>query len=159
MKMKPPVEKNEYYYVTFEDLTHEGAGVAKVQGFPIFVPNALPEEKAQIKVTRVKKGFAFGRLIELKEESPHRTDAPCPIYKQCGGCQLQHMTYEGQLLFKQKQVKDVLERIGKLDLSNVTVHQTLGMEDPWNYRNKAQVLAGRRTGRRTRRGILSAKKP
>lgn len=146
MKMKPPVEKNEYYDVTFEDLTHEGAGVAKVQGFPIFVPNALPEEKAQIKVTRVKKGFAFGRLIELKEESPHRTDAPCPIYKQCGGCQLQHMTYEGQLLFKQKQVKDVLERIGKLDLSNVTVHPTLGMEDPWNYRNKAQVPVGEREG-------------
>ncbi|MBW8585566.1 MULTISPECIES: 23S rRNA (uracil(1939)-C(5))-methyltransferase RlmD [Bacillus] len=146
MKMKPPIEKNEYYDVTFEDLTHEGAGVAKVQGFPIFVPNALPEEKAQIKVTRVKKGFAFGRLIELKEESPHRTDAPCPIYKQCGGCQLQHMTYEGQLLFKQKQVKDVLERIGKLDLSNVTVHPTLGMEDPWNYRNKAQVPVGEREG-------------
>ncbi|KAF1677301.1 MULTISPECIES: 23S rRNA (uracil(1939)-C(5))-methyltransferase RlmD [Bacillus] len=146
MKMKPPVEKNEYYDVIFEDLTHEGAGVAKVQGFPIFVPNALPEEKAQIKVTRVKKGFAFGRLIELKEESPHRTDAPCPIYKQCGGCQLQHMTYEGQLLFKQKQVKDVLERIGKLDLSNVTVHPTLGMEDPWNYRNKAQVPVGEREG-------------
>ncbi|WP_342007448.1 23S rRNA (uracil(1939)-C(5))-methyltransferase RlmD [Bacillus sp. YBsi01] len=146
MKMKPPIEKNEYYDVTFEDLTHEGAGVAKVEGFPIFVPNALPEEKAQIKVTRVKKGFAFGRLIELKEESPHRTDAPCPIYKQCGGCQLQHMTYEGQLLFKQKQVKDVLERIGKLDLSKVTVHPTLGMEDPWNYRNKAQVPVGEREG-------------
>ncbi|MBT2572532.1 23S rRNA (uracil(1939)-C(5))-methyltransferase RlmD [Bacillus sp. ISL-51] len=146
MKIKPPVEKNEYYDVVFEDLTHEGAGVAKVEGFPIFVPNALPEEKAQIKVTRVKKGFAFGRLMELKEESPHRTDAPCPIYKQCGGCQLQHMTYEGQLLFKQKQVKDVLERIGKLDLSNVTVHPTLGMEDPWNYRNKAQVPVGEREG-------------
>ncbi|MCP6681889.1 23S rRNA (uracil(1939)-C(5))-methyltransferase RlmD [Bacillus nakamurai] len=146
MKIKPPVEKNEYYDVVFEDLTHEGAGVAKVQGFPIFVPNALPEEEAQIKVTRVKKGFAFGRLMELKEESPHRTDAPCPIYKQCGGCQLQHMTYEGQLLFKQKQVKDVLERIGKLDLSNVTVHPTLGMEDPWNYRNKAQVPVGEREG-------------
>ncbi|MFA1782175.1 23S rRNA (uracil(1939)-C(5))-methyltransferase RlmD [Bacillus velezensis] len=146
MKMKPPIEKNEYYDVIFEDLTHDGAGVAKVQGFPIFVPNALPEEKAQIKVTRVKKGFAFGRLIELKEESPHRTDAPCPIYKQCGGCQLQHMTYEGQLLFKQKQVKDVLERIGKLNLSKVIVHPTLGMEDPWNYRNKAQVPVGEREG-------------
>lgn len=141
-----PDRKNEYYDVTFEDLTHDGAGVAKVQGFPIFVPNALPEEKAQIKVTRVKKGFAFGRLIELKEESPHRTDAPCPIYKQCGGCQLQHMTYEGQLLFKQKQVKDVLERIGKLNLSKVIVHPTLGMEDPWNYRNKAQVPVGEREG-------------
>ncbi|MED1715668.1 23S rRNA (uracil(1939)-C(5))-methyltransferase RlmD [Bacillus paralicheniformis] len=146
MKQKAPVQKNEYYNVVFEDLTHEGAGVAKVDGFPIFVPNALPEEKAQIKVTRVKKGFAFGRLIDLKEESRFRTDAPCPIYKQCGGCQLQHINYEGQLLYKQKQVKDVLERIGKLDLSRITVHPTLGMEDPWNYRNKAQVPVGEREG-------------
>ncbi|MCY7775022.1 23S rRNA (uracil(1939)-C(5))-methyltransferase RlmD [Bacillus licheniformis] len=146
MKQKAPVQKNEYYNVVFEDLTHEGAGVAKVDGFPIFVPNALPDEKAQIKVTRVKKGFAFGRLIDLKEESRYRTDAPCPIYKQCGGCQLQHINYEGQLLYKQKQVKDVLERIGKLDLSRITVHPTLGMEDPWNYRNKAQVPVGEREG-------------
>ncbi|MDU0414213.1 23S rRNA (uracil(1939)-C(5))-methyltransferase RlmD [Bacillus paralicheniformis] len=146
MKQKAPVQKNEYYNVVFEDLTHEGSGVAKVDGFPIFVPNALPEEKAQIKVTRVKKGFAFGRLIDLKEESRFRTDAPCPIYKQCGGCQLQHINYEGQLLYKQKQVKDVLERIGKLDLSRITVHPTLGMEDPWNYRNKAQVPVGEREG-------------
>ncbi len=146
MKQKAPVQKNEYYNVVFEDLTHEGAGVAKVDGFPIFVPNALPDEKAQIKVTRVKKGFAFGRLINLEEESRFRTDAPCPIYKQCGGCQLQHINYEGQLLYKQKQVKDVLERIGKLDLSRITVHPTLGMEDPWNYRNKAQVPVGEREG-------------
>ncbi|MGG1547730.1 23S rRNA (uracil(1939)-C(5))-methyltransferase RlmD [Bacillus paralicheniformis] len=146
MKQKAPVQKNEYYNVVFEDLTHEGAGVAKVDGFPIFVPNALPDEKAQIKVTRVKKGFAFGRLIDLKEESRFRTDALCPIYKQCGGCQLQHINYEGQLLYKQKQVKDVLERIGKLDLSRITVHPTLGMEDPWNYRNKAQVPVGEREG-------------
>lgn len=146
MKQTAPVQKNEYYDVVFEDLTHEGAGVAKVDGFPVFVPNALPDEKAQIKVTRVKKGFAFGRLIDVKEESRFRTKAPCPIYKQCGGCQLQHINYEGQLLYKQKQVKDVLERIGKLDLSRVTVHPTLGMEDPWNYRNKAQVPVGTREG-------------
>lgn len=82
----------------------------------------------------------------MKEESRFRTDAPCPIYKQCGGCQLQHINYEGQLLYKQKQVKDVLERIGKLDLSRITVHPTLGMEDPWNYRNKAQVPVGEREG-------------
>ncbi|UOY88115.1 23S rRNA (uracil(1939)-C(5))-methyltransferase RlmD [Bacillus glycinifermentans] len=146
MKQTAPVQKNEYYDVVFEDLTHEGAGVAKVDGFPVFVPNALPDEKAKIKVTRVKKGFAFGRLIDVKEESRFRTKAPCPIYKQCGGCQLQHINYEGQLLYKQKQVKDVLERIGKLDLSRVTVHPTLGMEDPWNYRNKAQVPVGTREG-------------
>ncbi|NPC91780.1 23S rRNA (uracil(1939)-C(5))-methyltransferase RlmD [Bacillus sp. WMMC1349] len=146
MKQKIPVEKNQYYDVVFEDLTHEGAGVAKVDGFPIFVPNALPDESGQIKVTRVKKGFAFGRLVDLKEKSGYRTNAPCPIYKQCGGCQLQHIDYKGQLLYKQKQVIDVLERIGKLDLNQITVHPTLGMKDPWHYRNKAQVPVAEREG-------------
>ncbi|WLR44364.1 23S rRNA (uracil(1939)-C(5))-methyltransferase RlmD [Bacillus carboniphilus] len=139
-------KKNEYYNVQFEDLTHDGAGVAKVDGFPIFVQGALPDEKGKIKVIKVKKGFAFGRLMELTEQSKERQDAPCPIYKQCGGCQLQHLSYQGQLDYKQKQVKDVLKRIGKLDLEKVKVHPTLGMEDPWNYRNKAQVPVGEREG-------------
>lgn len=145
-KIQVPVAKNEYYDVTFEDLTHEGAGVAKVDGFPIFVENALPDERAKIKVIKVKKGFAFGRLIEIYEQSKDRTNAPCPIYSQCGGCQLQHLRYEGQLHFKKKQVEQVLTRIGKLDLTKVTVHPTLGMSDPWNYRNKAQVPVGEREG-------------
>ncbi|UPG61954.1 TRAM domain-containing protein [Metabacillus endolithicus] len=84
-KIQAPVMKNEYYEVTFEDLTHEGAGVAKVEGFPIFVENALPDERAKIKVIKVNKGFAIGRLIELQEQSEKRIDAPCPIYSQCGG--------------------------------------------------------------------------
>lgn len=145
-KIQAPVMKNEYYEVTFEDLTHEGAGVAKVEGFPIFVENALPDEKAKIKVIKVNKGFAFGRLIELHEQSKNRIDAPCPIYSQCGGCQLQHLSYEGQLDFKRKQVEQVLARIGKLDLNTVNVHPTLGMKNPWNYRNKAQVPVGEREG-------------
>ncbi|UGB31292.1 23S rRNA (uracil(1939)-C(5))-methyltransferase RlmD [Metabacillus sp. B2-18] len=145
-KIQAPVMKNEYYDVVFEDLTHEGAGVAKVEGFPIFVENALPDERAKIKVIKVNKGFAFGRLIELHEQSKNRIDAPCPIYSQCGGCQLQHLSYEGQLDFKRKQVEQVLARIGKLDLNKVTVHPTLGMENPWNYRNKAQVPVGEREG-------------
>ncbi|MGD6817973.1 23S rRNA (uracil(1939)-C(5))-methyltransferase RlmD [Metabacillus sp. 113a] len=145
-KTEVPVQKNEFYDVTFEDLTHEGAGVAKVQGFPIFVQNVLPGERAKIKIIKVKKGFAFGRLMELTEESPERVEAPCPIYKECGGCQLQHLSYKGQLDFKRKQVENVLSRIGKLDLDRVTVHPTLGMNDPWNYRNKAQVPVGEREG-------------
>ncbi|TXC85748.1 23S rRNA (uracil(1939)-C(5))-methyltransferase RlmD [Metabacillus litoralis] len=145
-KIQAPVMKNEYYDVTFEDLTHEGAGVAKIEGFPIFVENALPDEKAKIKVIGIKKGFAFGKLIEIYEESKNRIEAPCPIYSQCGGCQLQHVSYEGQLDFKRKQVEQVLARIGKLDLTKVKVHQTLGMKDPWNYRNKAQVPVGEREG-------------
>lgn len=139
-----PVQKNDYIEVVFEDLTHDGAGVAKVDGYPLFVKNALPGERAKIKVIKVNKGYGFGRLEETLEQSPYRVDAPCPIYKECGGCQLQHLSYEGQLLAKEKQVRDVLTRIGKLE--NVKVHPVLGMSEPWRYRNKAQVPVGEREG-------------
>jgi 23S rRNA (uracil1939-C5)-methyltransferase len=141
-----PVHKNESYEVDIVDLTHEGAGVARVNGFTLFVPNTLPGERAKIKVIGVKKGFGFGRLEELIKESPERVDPPCPIYKWCGGCQLQHLSYEGQLEYKRKLVEDVLTRIGKLE--DVPVLPTLGMgEEPWRYRNKAQVPVGKRNGR------------
>ncbi|WP_240376033.1 23S rRNA (uracil(1939)-C(5))-methyltransferase RlmD [Bacillus piscicola] len=135
-----PVKKNEEITVTFEDLTHEGAGVAKINGYALFVPYGLPGETAKIKVIKTKKGYGFGRLIDIIEGGGDRTSPPCPIYYPCGGCQLQHMTYDAQLRFKQKQVKDVLARLGGLE--NVTVHPTIGMEDPWRYRNKAQVPIG-----------------
>ena len=143
-KLTPPVEKNQYVTVKFEDLTHEGAGVAKVDGFPIFVQNALPEEEGNVKIIKVKKGFAIGRMMETTKESRFRTEPPCPVYKQCGGCQLQHLKYEAQLDYKTKQVKEVLARLG--NIKDVTVHPTLGMEDPWNYRNKAQVPVGESEG-------------
>ena len=139
-----PVQKNEYIEVIFEDLTHDGAGVAKVEGYPLFVPNGLPGEKAKIKVIKVNKGYGFGRLMEITEASPYRVEPECPIYKECGGCQLQHMSYEGQLKAKEKQVSDVLQRIGKLE--NVKVHPVIGMENPWRYRNKAQVPIGENEG-------------
>ena len=139
-----PVQKNEYIEVIFEDLTHDGAGVAKVEGYPLFVPNGLPGEKAKIKVIKVNKGYGFGRLMEITEASPYRVEPECPIYKECGGCQLQHMSYEGQLRAKEKQVSDVLQRIGKLE--NVKVHPVIGMENPWRYRNKAQVPIGENEG-------------
>ena len=139
-----PVQKNEYIDVIFEDLTHDGAGVAKVEGYPLFVPNGLPGEKAKIKVIKVNKGYGFGRLMEITEASPYRVEPECPIYKECGGCQLQHMSYEGQLKAKEKQVSGVLQRIGKLE--NVKVHPVIGMENPWRYRNKAQVPIGENEG-------------
>ena len=92
--------KNEFIDVVFEDLTHDGAGVAKVKGYPIFVKTDYREE-AQIKIVKVKKNFAFGRLMKLHTESPYRKEAECPVYNQCGGCQLQHLTYEGQLQAKE----------------------------------------------------------
>ncbi|WP_096201796.1 23S rRNA (uracil(1939)-C(5))-methyltransferase RlmD [Bacillus sp. FJAT-45350] len=143
-KQGTPVEKNQIVEVTIEDLTHDGAGVAKVNGFTLFIPKALPGEKAKVKVVKIKKGYGFGRVMEYSEMSTDRTEPPCPIYQQCGGCQLQHLSYEAQLVQKQKQVRDVLERIGKI--TDVTVHPTLGMTDPWRYRNKAQVPVADREG-------------
>ncbi|WLD93779.1 23S rRNA (uracil(1939)-C(5))-methyltransferase RlmD [Alkalihalobacillus sp. AL-G] len=139
-----PVQKNEIITVTFEDLSHDGAGVAKVDGYTLFVPRGLPGEEAKVKVIKTKKGFGFGKLLEVTKESEHRTTPPCPIFNQCGGCQLQHLTYKGQLDYKRKQVQDVMERIGKLE--DVTVHPVLGMDDPWRYRNKAQVPVGEEEG-------------
>lgn len=143
-KIKPPVEKNQYIDVYIEDLTHEGAGVAKVEGYPIFIPNVLPGEEANIKVIKVNKNFAFGRLVELTKESTARVEPICPVYTQCGGCQIQHASYEGQLQAKEKHVRDVMTRIGKLE--DVIIHPVIGMENPWYYRNKAQVPIGERDG-------------
>ncbi|OEH93382.1 23S rRNA (uracil(1939)-C(5))-methyltransferase RlmD [Bacillus solimangrovi] len=137
-----PVQKNDKVFVTFEDLTHDGAGVAKVDGYPLFVPYGLPGERAEVLVTKTKKNYGFGKIETLIQESPDRVEPPCPIYRQCGGCQLQHMTYEAQLDYKQKHVEDVMKRIGHL--SDVPVHPVIGMDEPWNYRNKAQVPVGER---------------
>ncbi|MGD6942541.1 23S rRNA (uracil(1939)-C(5))-methyltransferase RlmD [Cytobacillus gottheilii] len=140
-----PVQKNDYIQVEFEDLTHDGAGVAKVDGYPIFVQGALPGEKANIKVIKVNKGYGIGRLAELLERSHFRVDIAKEDSHKYGGCQLQHISYEGQLTFKENQVRQVLTRIGKLE--DVKVHPVLGMEHPWHYRNKAQVPVGEKDGK------------
>ncbi|MFD2706863.1 23S rRNA (uracil(1939)-C(5))-methyltransferase RlmD [Salibacterium lacus] len=147
-----PVQKNDVITAVIEDLTHEGDGVAKVDGYALFVPYGLPGETAQIKVLKTKKGYGFGRIIERIEESSERTEAPCPIYYQCGGCQLQHMTYDAQLRFKHKQVQDAITRIGGID--NIPVHRAIGMEDPWRYRNKAQVPVGTRSDGHLKAGFF-----
>ncbi|MBC2676523.1 23S rRNA (uracil(1939)-C(5))-methyltransferase RlmD [Listeria booriae] len=142
--MGAPVKKNDCLDVVFEDLTHDGNAVAKIDGYPIFVPQGLPDEIAQIKVLKTNKNYGFGKIIELTKESADRVTPPCLVYSQCGGCQLQHLSYDGQLSMKQKQVAQVMKRIGKQD---VEVLPTLGMENPWNYRNKAQVPVGFVSGR------------
>jgi len=145
MKKEVPVKKNDYIDVDFIDLTHDGNGVAKIDGYPIFVPKALPGEKANIKVIKVNKNYGIGKLIEIYKESPYRVHIPKEKENQYGGCQLHNMTYEGQLLFKQNQVQQVLKRIGKLE--DVTIHPIIGMDEPHNYRNKAQVPVGEKDGK------------
>ncbi|MGP4040905.1 23S rRNA (uracil(1939)-C(5))-methyltransferase RlmD [Gracilibacillus sp. D59] len=143
-KTAPPVKKNQTIELTFEDITHEGAGVGKIDGYPLFVPYGLPGETAEVKVIKVKKNFGFGRLIEVTEESEDRVKPPCNVYYKCGGCQLQHMSYEMQLEMKRNQVESSLRKIGHIE--DVPIHPTIGMEDPWRYRNKVQIPVGSKNG-------------
>ncbi|MCZ0702897.1 23S rRNA (uracil1939-C5)-methyltransferase [Natronobacillus azotifigens] len=143
-KQQAPVKKNDIVTLNFEDITHEGNGVGKIDGYPLFVPNALPGETGQVKAIMVKKNFAIGRLLEIVERSPERVEPPCNVYFQCGGCQLQHMSYAMQLKMKQKQVESALRKIGHID--HITVESTIGMDDPWRYRNKVQIPVAEREG-------------
>ncbi|CRF28560.1 SAM-dependent methyltransferase [Mycobacterium tuberculosis] len=142
-----PVEKNGEYIADVIGIGHDGEGVGRVDGFTLFIHGALPGERVRVKVLKVKKQYGYAKLLEILDASPDRVDAPCPIYKQCGGCQLQHLSYEAQLRWKRQLVIDNLTRIGKLQMAGeqeegVIVRPTLGMSDPWRYRNKAQVPIG-----------------
>jgi 23S rRNA (uracil1939-C5)-methyltransferase len=143
-KKAVPVKKNETVTLTFEDLTHEGNGIAKIDGYPLFVPNALPGEKALVKVVKVNKNFGYGKLLQIEKQSSERVEPPCNVYDKCGGCQLQHMSYDMQLEMKRNQVKNVMRKIAHLD--DVSVLPTLGMRDPWRYRNKVQIPVGEKKG-------------
>ncbi|WP_047979596.1 23S rRNA (uracil(1939)-C(5))-methyltransferase RlmD [Ornithinibacillus contaminans] len=143
-KQAAPVKKNDTVTIRFEDLTHEGNGVGKINGYPLFVPYGLPGEEATVKVIKVNKNFGFGKLLEVKNPSPERVEPPCDVFYKCGGCQVQHMSYNLQLSMKQQQVKNVLRKIAHLE--HVPVHPTIGMEDPWRYRNKVAIPVGEKDG-------------
>ncbi|WKA55797.1 23S rRNA (uracil(1939)-C(5))-methyltransferase RlmD [Planococcus shixiaomingii] len=140
-----PVQKNDRLLVHVEDLTHDGAGVAKVEGYPLFIHGALPGEDVEVLVLKTLKSYGFAKMLEIKKASPFRVAAPCPVFDTCGGCQIQHLSYEGQMTFKRKLVRDAITRIGKLP--DVPVHPVKGMENPWRYRNKSQIPFGTDNGR------------
>lgn len=140
-----PVTKNDRLSVYVEDLTHDGAGVAKVDGYPLFIKDALPGETVTVHVLKTLKSYGFAKLISIEEKSADRIDAPCPVFEICGGCQLQHLSYEGQLKYKEKVVRDAMARLGKLP--DVPVHPVKGMDNPWRYRNKSQIPFGLDDGR------------
>ncbi|WP_040330512.1 23S rRNA (uracil(1939)-C(5))-methyltransferase RlmD [Clostridium ihumii] len=140
-KFNSTVEKNQEYIVEIENNGHQCEGVAKIDNFTVFIDGALKGEKVKIKIIKVNKNYGVGKLLEVIEKSDYRSEPVCVTYKRCGGCNLQHTTYESQLEFKTERVKEVLKRIGKLD--DVKVHNTLGMEHPYNYRNKVQLPVGK----------------
>ena len=135
------VEKNKEYIFDIISQGYEGEGIAKIDNkYPIFIEGALKGEKVKVRIVKVNKNFAYGKLIEVLEASEERVNPPCAIYKRCGGCKLQHASYKAQLDFKWDRVKDCVSKIGKLDPS--IVKYPLGMENPWRYRNKVQLPIG-----------------
>ncbi|MHB8125393.1 MAG: 23S rRNA (uracil(1939)-C(5))-methyltransferase RlmD [Desulfitobacteriaceae bacterium] len=117
-------------------LISDGSGVGYMNGIATFVPGLLPGETGEVEVYEVKKKWQRAWLKSIIKRSPQRIDAPCPVFKECGGCQLQHTNYEETLQWKQHWVEDALSRIGKV---RVEVKPTIGMSVPWRYRNKARL--------------------
>ncbi|ELQ0172281.1 23S rRNA (uracil(1939)-C(5))-methyltransferase RlmD [Clostridium perfringens] len=135
------VEKNKEYIFDIISQGYEGEGIAKIDNkYPIFIEGALKGEKVKVRIVKVNKNFAYGKLMEVLEASEERVNPPCAIYKRCGGCKLQHASYKAQLDFKWDRVKDCVSKIGKLNPS--IVKYPLGMEEPWRYRNKVQLPIG-----------------
>lgn len=157
-----PVQVGQRIESDIVGLTHDGEGVGRVEGYTLFVRGALPGERVRAEVLSIGKSFGRAQMTEIVDRGTGgRVEPPCPIHDTCGGCQLQHLDYQEQLKWKRQHVVDNLQRIGKLqvagdqlgagaaalgDRSAVIVHPTIGMDEPWRYRNKAQVPIGHGEG-------------
>ena len=140
-----PVHSGQVYEICIERLGTSGEGVGRYENFTVFIPQALPNERVLTVIEEVKKTYARGRIQKILQESPARVTPLCEIYDECGGCQLQHLSYEEQLHAKRAQVVDALTHIGKLP--QILVNETLRADAPWNYRNKMQFPIGLHKGR------------
>ena len=134
------VRMNEIRSIEINDLGVHGEGIGRVDGFTVFVSGALPSEIVKAEITVVKKSYAKGKLLEIEKTSPYRTQPSCPVYENCGGCQISHLTYEGQLDVKYRRVRSVIERIAKEE--GELVLPVLPAAHPFHYRNKMAVPAG-----------------
>ena len=134
-------KKNDVFQVRIEDMSDTGEGIGKTDGFIWFVKDAVIGDVVEAKVMKTKKSYGFVRLIQVLEPSACRVTPRCPSARQCGGCQLQAMSYEEQLRFKENKVRNNLSRIG--GLTEIPMEPIIGMDEPWRYRNKAQFPFGK----------------
>ena len=136
--------KNDRVTVTIEDIGSEGEGIGRADGFTLFVKDAVVGDTVEAKIVKSKKNYAYARLEKVLKASPFRVEPPCPFHRQCGGCQIQALSYEKQLEFKNRKIRNNLIRIGGFDEAVVDkcMEPIIGMEEPWHYRNKAQYPVG-----------------
>ncbi len=136
------MEKNQEFTVSIEDMSEDGAGIGKLDGYIWFIKDAVIGDVVRARAMKMKKNYGFARLMEILTPSAARVEPRCPVARQCGGCQLQAMSYEEQLKFKERKVKNHLLRIGKFREDEIHMLPIMGMEEPWRYRNKAQFPFG-----------------
>lgn len=134
------MKKNDLVQVRIEDMGVSGEGIGKIDGFALFVKDAVIGDLVEVKIMKVKKNYAYAKLERILEPSPHRVDPLCKMHRQCGGCQVQALDYQEQLRFKENKVKNHLQRLG--GFANISVNPIIGMETPYYYRNKAQFPFG-----------------
>lgn len=134
------MKKNDKFELIIEDMSEDGAGIGKLDGYIWFVKDALIGDKIEASAMKMKKNYGFARLVKVLEPAPGRVEARCPVARACGGCQMQELSYAEQLKFKEKKVYNHLKRIGGLE--NIPMEPIIGMEHPWRYRNKAQFPIG-----------------
>ncbi|MBP5772580.1 MAG: 23S rRNA (uracil(1939)-C(5))-methyltransferase RlmD [Eubacterium sp.] len=136
-------QKNDELTVTIEDQGTNGEGIGKVNGYALFVKDTVIGDECKVKIMKAKKNFAFAKLIEIISPSEYRVEEKCPVAKQCGGCQLQSMSYDKQLEFKANKVFNNFKRIGGFDTCQINMKPIIGMDEPYYYRNKAQFPVGK----------------
>lgn len=144
MKQQAPIQVGQRIEYVITGQGQGGSGVGKYEGFTIFTPLTAQGEKVEVEITQVKKTYAHAKLLRILTPHTNRIAPLCPIFHQCGGCQSQHLSYEAQCTSKRQHVVDCLHRIG--GLIDVLVHPVLGMETPWEYRNKVAIPFGMRQG-------------
>lgn len=137
-------EKNDLVTVTIEDVGMEGEGIGKIDGFPLFIKDAVVGDTVEAKIIKSKKNYAYARVEKVVTPSPFRVEPPCKSHRQCGGCQIQALSYDRQLAFKQDKVRNNLLRIGGFseEVVDRVMEPVVGMENPLRYRNKAQYPFG-----------------
>lgn len=150
--------KNDSFLIEIEDMTSEGEGIGRVNGYALFVKDAVIKDVVRVKVIKTKKNYGYARVEEIVTASPYRVELRCHIARQCGGCQLQQLSYEQQLQYKKERIKSCLIRIGKFDEiieietldekyeiseNAIYMESMIGMEEPFYYRNKAQFPVGK----------------
>ena len=133
------IQKNQEYIVDIIDNGFEGEGIAKIDNFTIFIPGTIKGEKVRVLIVKVLSSHGFGKIVEIIEKSQARQDVDCNTYKRCGGCNLRHVKYEETLKMKQNAVQSLVNKTLK---NKLQVRETVGMENPLHYRNKAQYPIG-----------------